>query len=70
MNNPELILADEPTTGDLDEETEAEMMRLFKRMNEEKGITFIMVTHNTELAKQAERRLRMSSRIPPLMTRL
>jgi len=58
INNPELILADEPT-GDLDEETEAEMMRLFTRMNEERGITFIMVTHNTELARQTKRQLKM-----------
>ncbi len=62
MNNPELILADEPT-GDLDEETETDMMNFFKRMNEEKGITFIMVTHNTELAKKTARRLRMSGGI-------
>lgn len=60
MNDPELILADEPT-GDLDEETEAEMMSLFKRMNSEKNITFILVTHNTDLAKQAQRQLRMSN---------
>jgi putative ABC transport system ATP-binding protein/lipoprotein-releasing system ATP-binding protein len=60
MNNPEVILADEPT-GDLDEETEAEMMNFFKRMNNEKNITFIMVTHNTDLAMQTGRRLRMSN---------
>lgn len=60
INSPEMILADEPT-GDLDEDTEAEMMRFFKRMNTEKNITFIMVTHNSELAMQAGRRLRMSN---------
>jgi len=58
MNDPELILADEPT-GDLDEETEAEMMRFFQRMNREKGVTFIMVTHNSELAKLASLQLKM-----------
>jgi ABC-type lipoprotein export system ATPase subunit len=58
INNPELILADEPT-GDLDEETETEMMRYFMRMNEERGITFIMVTHNRELARQSKRQFRM-----------
>jgi len=58
INNPELILADEPT-GDLDEETEAEMMQYFTRVNEERGITFVMVTHNTELARQSKRQLRM-----------
>lgn len=60
MNDPEVILADEPT-GDLDEETEAEIMKLFRTLNAEKKITFIFITHSLELAKQAERQLRMSS---------
>jgi len=59
MNDPALVLADEPT-GDLDEETEGDMMRFFKTMNEAKGITFIMVTHNTDLARQTKRQLRMN----------
>jgi putative ABC transport system ATP-binding protein/lipoprotein-releasing system ATP-binding protein len=58
MNGPRLILADEPT-GDLDEDTEMNMMNFFKTMNRAEGITFIMVTHNTDLAKQTQRRLRM-----------
>lgn len=58
MNDPQVILADEPT-GDLDEETEAEMMRFFLTMNRERGVTFIMVTHNSDLARQAGTRLRM-----------
>lgn len=58
MNNPKLILADEPT-GDLDEETEQDMINFFKSMNQTEGITFVMVTHNTELARQTQRRLRM-----------
>ncbi len=58
MNNPELILADEPT-GDLDEETENEMMQFFLRMNKEYGTTFIMVTHNSDLARQTRQRIRM-----------
>lgn len=58
MNEPELILADEPT-GDLDEETENEMMQFFLRMNKEHGTTFIMVTHNTDLARQTQQRFRM-----------
>lgn len=60
INNPEIILADEPT-GDLDEETEAEIMDLFKRMNQTKGITFIIVTHSSDLARQTEKRYRMSN---------
>jgi len=58
MNSPKLILADEPT-GDLDEETEQEMIAFFKAMNQKEGITFVMVTHNTELASQTQRRFRM-----------
>ncbi len=58
MNDPALILADEPT-GDLDEETEAEVMAVFRTLNERSGATFLMVTHNTELARQAGRQLRM-----------
>ncbi len=58
MNNPKLILADEPT-GDLDEDTEQEMINFFKSMNRTAGITFVMVTHNSELAGQTQRRLKM-----------
>jgi len=60
VNDPELILADEPT-GDLDEETEAEMMQFFSSMNREKGLTFLVVTHSTELAKKLGRQLRMQN---------
>lgn len=58
MNDPALIVADEPT-GDLDEETELEMMRFFQSMNGNEKTTIIMVTHNTDLAKLTSRRLRM-----------
>lgn len=59
MNNPEALLADEPT-GDLDEETEADVMGLFYKVNREMDMTFILVTHNTTLAEIAKRRFRMS----------
>ena len=59
INEPDIILADEPT-GDLDEETEAEIMALFKDINEKKGVTIILITHNMGLAGQAKKRLRMS----------
>lgn len=59
INNPEIILADEPT-GDLDEETEAEMLALCKSMNVDKGITFIIVTHNTDIAKQCNKHFVMN----------
>ncbi|HET8538510.1 MAG TPA: ABC transporter ATP-binding protein [Anaeromyxobacter sp.] len=58
MNDPRVILADEPT-GDLDEETEADVMRLFRAMNERSGTAVVLVTHDTELAGQARRRFRM-----------
>ncbi len=60
INEPELVLADEPT-GDLDEETEKEVMALFERFNKEKGITFVLVTHNRELARNASRRFQMGA---------
>ncbi len=58
INAPEIILADEPT-GDLDEETEAEIMAFFEKTNKEKKVTMIMVTHSSELALRAVRRFRM-----------
>jgi ABC-type lipoprotein export system ATPase subunit len=59
VNEPAIILADEPT-GDLDEETEAEIMELFYKINREKGVTIILITHNLELAKRAKKQLRMT----------
>lgn len=60
MNDPEVILADEPT-GDLDEDTERETMDLLKRVNKERGITFILVTHNLDLARNAGKWLKMDN---------
>lgn len=60
VNDPELILADEPT-GDLDEETEAEVMQFFSSMNRDKGLTFLVVTHDSELAKKIGRQMRMQN---------
>lgn len=59
INRPELVLADEPT-GDLDEETENEIIQLFHRMNSELGVTFIIVTHSKEIAAQAGKQLSMT----------
>jgi putative ABC transport system ATP-binding protein/lipoprotein-releasing system ATP-binding protein len=59
INRPEIVLADEPT-GDLDEETEREIMVLFRTMNRDKGMTFVIVTHSSELAAQADVRMRMT----------
>ena len=58
INTPSVILADEPT-GDLDEETEAEMMDLLQNLRRELGFGMLMVTHNLDLAACADRSLRM-----------
>ena len=60
INRPEIILADEPT-GDLDEDTEDEIIRLFQDMNEKQKTTFIIVTHNKEIASNTKRQLSMSN---------
>ena len=59
LNKPDIILADEPT-GDLDEDTEAEIMNLFEGINQNHGVTIILITHNLELAGKAQKRIRMS----------
>lgn len=53
INNPEIILADEPT-GNLDTETSLVINNLFKKINEEKKQSIIIVTHSLELANLAE----------------
>jgi ABC-type lipoprotein export system ATPase subunit len=53
-NRPQLLLADEPT-GNLDLETEQEVMSLLRQINEQEGTTVIMVTHNPALAPFANR---------------
>ncbi len=58
INHPQIILADEPT-GDLDEETEAEMIELFRRINRERQVTFVVVTHNSAMAAEAQKMLIM-----------
>jgi putative ABC transport system ATP-binding protein len=57
-NNPRFLLMDEPT-GNIDSKTATEIMRLIKRLNEEKGVTIIMVTHDQRLAKEAKRTVQM-----------
>ena len=54
VNNPALILADEPT-GNLDSRTSVEVMEVFQRLNRERGITLVLVTHETDIAEYAER---------------
>jgi putative ABC transport system ATP-binding protein len=54
VTNPLVLLADEPT-GNLDSIKSVEIMNLLKQLNEESGITIIMVTHEEEMAKYANR---------------
>jgi putative ABC transport system ATP-binding protein len=56
-NNPELLLADEPT-GNLDSETAKEIMAIFARLNREQGITIVLVTHEWDIARYAHRLIR------------
>jgi putative ABC transport system ATP-binding protein len=54
VNNPKIILADEPT-GNLDSKSGKEIIELFHYLNKEEGRTIVLVTHDIELAKQANR---------------
>ncbi len=54
VNHPSILLADEPT-GNLDTKTSEEIMVIFQRLNQEMGITIIMVTHEAEIASFAKR---------------
>lgn len=54
VNSPKLILADEPT-GNLDTSTGIEVMRLLGELNQERGVTLIVVTHDPEVAAYADR---------------
>jgi putative ABC transport system ATP-binding protein len=54
VNNPALILADEPT-GNLDSRTSVEVMEIFQRLNRERGITLVLVTHESDIADYAQR---------------
>jgi lipoprotein-releasing system ATP-binding protein len=56
--DPRVVLADEPT-GNLDTETGEELFRIFLELNKQKGITFIIVTHNESLSSRCGRVLRM-----------
>jgi len=58
VTHPKLVVADEPT-GDLDPETSVQILRLLRRINDELGVTLLMVTHDTDAAAIAGRQLRL-----------
>jgi ABC-type lipoprotein export system ATPase subunit len=60
VNRPRIVLADEPT-GNLDEDTSAQVMDVLLRLNRENETTFIMITHNTSLASAMQFQHRMEN---------
>ena len=61
VNDPALILADEPT-GNLDSRTSVEVMEIFQRLNRERGITLVLVTHEPDIARVRAARSRIQRR--------
>ena len=60
IGNPSIILADEPT-GNLDSVSTVEIMDLFKRLNQEKGMTILQVTHSEACAEYGTRTIRLDN---------
>lgn len=58
VNNPKIIFADEPT-GNLASHQSVEIMDIFRRMNREQGITVVLVTHDPDIAAQADRQIKI-----------
>ena len=58
VNDPDVLFADEPT-GNLDSATTVEILELFRRLNAEKGITVVIVTHDAEVCDYARRTIRV-----------
>ncbi len=54
VNHPQIVLADEPT-GNLDSRTSVEIMDILQRLNEEEGLTVVIVTHEHDIAQYAQR---------------
>ncbi len=62
INHPPLLFADEPT-GNLDSQTSEEVLRIFEQLNEEEGVTIILVTHDPNIAQHAKRIIRIKDGI-------
>ncbi len=54
INDPQVLLADEPT-GNLDSRTSIEVMEIFQRLNTERGLTILLITHERDIAEYAQR---------------
>ena len=58
INKPKIVFADEPT-GNLDSKTGGEVIQLMKRLNRERNMSFLIVTHNEGILSEADRVFRM-----------
>jgi len=58
INRPKILFCDEPT-GNLDDDTARAMVELVFGLNQEKGTTLVLVTHNLDLARRCQRLLRL-----------
>jgi predicted ABC-type transport system involved in lysophospholipase L1 biosynthesis ATPase subunit len=58
INQPTLVLGDEPT-GEVDTETSHKLIALMRRLNRETGVTFVLVTHDLDLASRTDRLIRL-----------
>jgi ABC-type lipoprotein export system ATPase subunit len=58
INRPAVVLGDEPT-GAVDSQTSVELISLMRRMNREEGVTFVIVTHDLDLAVQTDRMVQL-----------
>jgi putative ABC transport system ATP-binding protein len=58
VNDPEILMADEPT-GNLDTKRSLEIGKVLKELNQNQGLTVVMVTHNPEIARMADRTVEM-----------
>jgi len=64
VNDPAIVWADEPT-GDLDSENAEEIVALMRRLNVERGLSFLIVTHDISVGRKTDRIVRMLDESKP-----